>query len=158
MPTYWLASYKARGTIVDRAIRLTTNSPYSHSELILSPNKPVHGDNARWAFSASGRDGGVRVKKITFDLASWDFVPIEWADEGRVETAIKHFSGRKYDYLGIVLSQVLHLRRGSSSRWFCSETIAWVLDLPMPSALSPGDLTAWVQRINRLLLSPNPSQ
>ncbi len=150
----WLAFYRGRGTWVDRAIRWVTRAPYSHVELILSPDRPVKGDNTRPSFSASGRDGGVRMKPITFDLESWDFIPVPWADEGRIQTAIKHQTGLRYDYLGLALSQVLNLRRGAANRWFCSEIIAWILDLPFPSALSPGDLYAWATRLNRLDVMP----
>ncbi|MEY4953707.1 MAG: hypothetical protein RL299_2131 [Pseudomonadota bacterium] len=58
-------------------------------------------------------------------------------------------SGLGYDWIGLLLSQVLNLRRGSSRRWFCSELVAWSLDLPTPSAISPGDLAAWVKFINQ---------
>jgi len=153
METYWLAFYKASGKTSDRVIRWVTQSPYSHVELILSPSRPDNEDKVRLAFSSSGRDGGVRTKKISFDPNSWDFIPIEWADDQRIQAAIKSQAGCRYDYLGLALSQLLNLRRGSPSKWFCSEIIAWVLDLPFPSALSPGDLAAWVLRLNRLHLA-----
>lgn len=158
MATYWLAFYKARGDKIDRAIRWWTRSPYSHVELILSPSKPKLGDNVRPAFSSSSRDGGVRTKTITFDLASWDFIPVAWVDEERVQTAVKRFSGRRYDYLGLAMSQLLNLRRGSAARWFCSEIVAWILNVPAPSSLSPGDLAAWALLINRLLSGQTPPQ
>ncbi len=146
----WLAFYRGRGTWVDRVIRVATRSPYSHVELILSPHRPVEGDIDRPAFSASGRDGGVRCKTIAFDLAKWDFVPVVWADEARLHHAIQTYSGLRYDYLGLLFSQIFNLRRDAPDRWFCSETVAWILDLPFPSALSPGDLSAWVARLNKL--------
>lgn len=108
------------------------------------------GDTVRPAFSSSGRDGGVRIKHIAFDLELWEFVPVTWVDPRRVFRAIKSETGLRYDYAGLIFSQLLNLRRGSPSRWFCSELIASVLDLPFPSALSPGDLAVWVLRLNRL--------
>ncbi len=150
MAVYWLAFYKARGTIVDRAIRWVTRSPYSHVEIILSPSRPAIGDTARMAFSSSSRDGGVRSKCINFDLANWDFLPISWVNDDRLQMAINSYTGLRYDYLGLAMSQFLNLRRGASARWFCSEIVAWILDMPVPSALSPGDLSAWVAHLNNL--------
>jgi hypothetical protein len=146
----WLAFYRGRGTWVDRVIRVVTRSPYSHVEMILSPDRPVAGDLERRAFSSSTRDGGVRIKWISFDLDNWDFLPVTWADTYRIEATIAVHSGRSYDFVALLLSQFLNLRRGMTQRWFCSELIAWTLDLPFPSALSPGDLFAWVARLNQL--------
>ena len=135
-----LAFYKARGTVIDRVIRRVTQSPYSHVEILIGCDAAPDGVFSWPAFSASGRDGGVRTKLVTFDAGAWDFIPAPWAREGRIRMAEATQSGLRYDWLGLFLSQVLNLRRGSSRRWFCSELVAWALDLPTPSALSPGDL------------------
>jgi hypothetical protein len=134
---------------VDRAIRVITRSEYSHVEVLIGCESIPAGAFAWPAFSASGRDGGVRTKLITFDLGAWDFVPVPWASAGRIRMAAETQSGLGYDWIGLLLSQVLNLRRGSSRRWFCSELVAWSLDLPTPSAISPGDLAAWVKFINQ---------
>lgn len=140
-----LAFYKARGNIIDRAIRLATRSPYSHVEILIGCDCIPDGAFSWPAFSASGRDGGVRTKLVTFDDGAWDFIPAPWAREGRIRMAQATQCGLRYDWLGLILSQVLNLRRGSSRRWFCSELAAWALDLPTPSALSPGDLANWAK-------------
>jgi hypothetical protein len=140
-----LAFYKARGTIADRMIRLITRSDYSHVEILpgcMVPPQP----SFEWdSFSSSGRDGGVRLKRIRFDEGSWDFVAVPWADDDRIQNAMISEVGLGYDWIGLFLSQLLNLRRGSSRRWFCSEMVAHVLEMPTPYALSPGDLAAWAK-------------
>ena len=57
-----LAFYKGKGNWVDLIIRVFTNSPYSHVEIVL---------NKDW-YSSSPRDGGVRVKQIVDDVLGLD--------------------------------------------------------------------------------------
>ena len=154
-----LAFYKAKGDRIDRAIRWWTASPYSHVELINwqgTANEEGHPEAI--AFSASHRDGGVRGRVIAMTPGHWDYVPVPWVNEAWVWARAYDLIGAGYDYPGLILSQLLNLRRGSRQRWFCSELLAHLLDLPRPSAYSPGDLHDLVTRINALTNAPGFGQ
>ncbi len=59
---------------------------------------------------------------------------------------IKDHLGARYDYAGLVLSQVLAFGRHDPDKWFCSEICAAALGLPNPQRLSPQflfDVVTW---------------
>ena len=73
-----LAFYKGRGSswwirLQDGLIRFATRSPYSHVELIVG--RAEH-DREETCLSSSGRDGGVREKRIVLERAKWDLVDL----------------------------------------------------------------------------------
>lgn len=152
-----LAFYKGRGTsfwhrVQDALIRFATRSDYSHVELIEGPAE--HGAEAV-CLSSSGRDGGVRVKPILLKPESWDLVemPDQPAEIGQF---IRDRVGARYDYVGIVLSQILSLGRHSPDKWFCSEICAAALGMPNAQRMSPQalyDVVGWA----RLQLPPDPA-
>lgn len=142
-----LAFYKGKGTWTDYVIRFVTWSSYSHVELLLNDSRI--GDEAQ-AWSASGRDGGVRTKSIKFDPAKWTFVCVPWARTDatlRVEAEL----GKPYDFAGLLGSQLFKLRWHQRNRWFCSEICAHAIGLDTPQAYSPGDLMDFVSQRNHLL-------
>jgi hypothetical protein len=143
-----LGFYKGPGIWVDRVIRWATRSPYSHVEVLL--DGIPEGGSTRTSYSASGRDGGVREKGITFDAGKWDFVSVPWVDPIKALAIFSQEQGSAYDWLGLILSQVLNLHRGSKGRWFCSELIAHVLGLPSPSSWSRGEVKDIVDYLNRI--------
>lgn len=154
-----LAFYKAQGDRIDRAIRWWTASPYSHVELIQwRGREDAMGRPEALAISASHRDGGVRARIIAMTPGHWEYVPVPWAVSLRVWLRAQDLIGAGYDYPGLLLSQFLNLRRGVRQRWFCSELLAHLLDLPRPSAYSPGDLHDLVTRINALTNAPGIGQ
>lgn len=53
--------------IYSRAVRVIDRGPYSHCELVFSDGM---------SGSASYIDGGVRLKRIDYDPAHWDFVEL----------------------------------------------------------------------------------
>jgi hypothetical protein len=142
-----LAFYKAKnGDIFDKLIAWWTRSPYSHCEIVIG-NK--------W-YSSSPRDGRVRKAIIEPNPDSWDYidVPMNTMDEVLVETLFKKYDGAKYDFMGILLSQILPLGMHSKSKWFCSEICAYVLQnvdkLPYgkePNWYSPGRLYSRLSEI-----------
>lgn len=108
------AFYKAQGDLFDFAVRAWEGGPYSHCE-ILTPS-------GFW-LSSSPRDNGVRYKGIEVDFAKWDFVAVP-VPAGKFTRAITWGSdqtGKKYDWLGIFLSQILPLQIEDPKRFFCSE-------------------------------------
>ncbi|MCV6548538.1 MAG: hypothetical protein OIF56_14870 [Cohaesibacter sp.] len=139
-----LAFYKGRGGLFAALIRFATRSKYSHVELVRG--RPAYGQTAL-CFSSSERDGGVRAKEIMLDPDKWDLVTFP-SPPLRAIDFVKSQSGRGYDWLGIVLSQILNLNRGQKKRWYCSEICAHALDI-QPTNLSPGALYGLVQTIRR---------
>ncbi|KMW56991.1 putative cytoplasmic protein [Candidatus Rhodobacter oscarellae] len=146
-----LAFYKGLGKtrwqrLQDGAIRFATGGVYSHVELI--PGSAQHGDTAQ-CLSSSGRDGGVRAKRILLKPESWDLVELR-IDADKPAQFIRDRIGAQYDYNGILLSQVLALGRHDESRWFCSEICAAALGLPNPQRVSPQflfDVVTWDKRV-----------
>ncbi len=135
----YLASYRGSGRVSDRVIKLVTRSNFSHCELIAP-------DGLAW--SSSGRDGGVRVKKISWQMGHWDFVGIPWAPADTFER-LERLIGCRYDFAGLVLSQLLNIRRHDPQKWFCSEFCGYGLGLSRPHELSPGALRSRVMDMNR---------
>lgn len=145
-----LAFYKGHAKtrwqrLQDAAIRLATRGRYSHVELISGTAE--HGDTAQ-CLSSSGRDCGVRAKRILLKPESWDLIELR-IDPDKPAQFIRDRIGAPYDYKGILLSQVLALGRHDESRWFCSEICAAALDLPNPQRVSPQflfDVVTWGNR------------
>lgn len=151
-----LAFYKGRGTTLwqrlqDWGIRFATRSPYSHVELI--PGRAEF-DQPNTCLSSSGRDGGVRETQITLKRAHWDLVDMpDQPDE--IADFIRQRSGARYDYLGIVFSQILSLGRHDSAKWFCSEICAAALGMPNAQRISPQalyDVVTW----SAMQMPPDP--
>lgn len=142
----YLAFYKGRGRIADRAVRMFTRGPYSHVELVCE--KPKSGA-AFVALSASGRDGGVREKLIRYDSEKWDFVALPFVSATAYARAKSHI-GARYDYRGILLSQLFHLRKHDPRKWFCSELCAMALGFARPHTFSPVGLWGAVQAQNKI--------
>ncbi|TFL20249.1 hypothetical protein [Jannaschia formosa] len=135
---YYVAFYRGKGTMADRIVRWATRSPFSHCELILTDRTPRRGDTVR-CISASGRDGGVRIKDIRLTPGKWDIYAVPWAPAdawARAEAKL----GQPYELWTMVLSQLFNFRKNARDKWFCSELVAHALGLNMPHAKSPGDL------------------
>ncbi len=142
-----LAFYKGHGRLFERVIRWVTRSAFSHCEILRSlPERPDAKFEAR-AWSSSGRDGGVREKVILFKPGNWEFVCVPWSDGGAVDRIIAEI-GDPYDYLGLIASQALNLRRHRRDQWFCSEICAHALGLSAPQEFSPGGLHCRVLEMN----------
>ena len=145
--TVTLAFYKGRGNSVfqrfqDGIIRSVTRGIYSHVELI--SGDALHGQSAV-CLSASGRDGGVREKRIFLKSESWDLVSMHMDADAPCEFIRDHL-GARYDYAGLLLSQMLAFGRHDPDKWFCSEICAAALGLPNPQRVSPQflfDVVTW---------------
>lgn len=151
-----LAFYKGRGAswwhrVQDALIRFATRSPYSHVELIEGPAR--HGEEAV-CLSSSGRDGGVRETAILLKRDSWDLVEMD-DQPAEIALFIRQRIGARYDYIGIVFSQILSLGRHDAQKWFCSEICAAALGMPNAQRMSPQalyDVVTWT----RMQLPPDP--
>ncbi|WP_343560424.1 hypothetical protein [Kiloniella sp. b19] len=132
----YLAFYKGTGKWWNKLIRLWTRGPYSHCEIVTS--KPNSWRKTAQSLSASEWDGGVRKKTIDFTTDNWDLIPVA-IDCDRLSQA-KGEIGAKYDWVGILFSQILPLSREHPDKWFCSELAAFVIGLPDPHHFSPNSL------------------
>ena len=121
-----IAFYKAKGDIVDKAIRLWTRSKYSHCEIVIGEN---------W-YSSSPRDNGVRAKQIVDDHVSWDFIETDIEINKLNEVYLK-YKGSGYDFLGILLCMILPLKRDNNKKVTCSEFCAEALGYSEPEMYSP---------------------
>jgi len=141
------SGHKGRGNSVyqrlqDGVIRSVTRGIYSHVELISVD--AMHGSPAV-CLSASGRDGGVREKRILLKPESWNLVAMQ-LDADAPCGFIRGHLGAGYDYAGLMLSQVLAFGRHNPDKWFCSEICAAALGLPNPQRVSPHflfDVVTW---------------
>lgn len=106
-----VAFYKASGKIGDKLIRLWTGGPYSHCEVVMDG----------MAYSASQYHNAVRAWHFQEDHNKWDIVELDSLDENIILTFFRNELGKKYDWLGIFLSQLFPFQIHNKSKWFCSE-------------------------------------
>lgn len=121
---------------MDGVIRFATRSSFSHVELIEGPARL--GEQAV-CLSSSGRDGGVREKEILLNPESWELIAVN-SDPAGVGDFIRSRIGARYDYLGIVMSQIFALARHDEAKWFCSEICAAALGMANAQRMSPQSL------------------
>ncbi len=138
-----VAFYKARGTLVDRAIRWWQRGPYSHVEAVLADN----GDGT-FECASSVRSAGVRVAPITLPSSDWDILDIS-ADVDAVRAWFTAHAGARYDWMGI-FGFVMRPIGGEPGRYFCSEAIASALGIGEPWRLDPNALADVVRSVTCL--------
>lgn len=133
-----LAFYKSTSSsaeLYDKLITFWTGSVYSHVEIIFSNGL---------SFSSSPRDGGCRYKAIVYNDDSWDYINLQSLITPEREAEIMAFcdsqNGKKYDWLGIFLSQFMPLGIEDPKRWFCSELGAKIMMFYPPSSYNPRKL------------------
>lgn len=134
-----LAFYIGRGNMFDRVIRWATRSNVSHVEILTElPETFENVGTFATVLGSSPRDGGVREVEIEWNPEHWQVIEVPWAPADAVARARAEI-GAGYDWLGILLSQVLALHRGSRARWYCSELVIHLIG-PPGAQLSPGEL------------------
>ena len=125
-----VAFYKGKGGWKNKIIRWWTKSPYSHAELVL-PN------GITWISISPFLTAKVAARSVyqVENLEDWDFLSFElsWREPVR-EYQIKQLygfieetNGAKYDWTGMILSQVFPYLIKHRDRWYCSEWIAHAL-------------------------------
>lgn len=128
-----IAFYKGEGRLFDKLIRWWTGGKYSHCELVFSDNT--------W-FSADAWENKVRYTSFDYNVTNWDFVTLTLnsKEELGVRAWCDSKVGKKYDWLGVVLCQVLKVGIENPDRYWCSEVCAralqWVGKLPQVKATS----------------------
>ncbi|MCK9374083.1 MAG: hypothetical protein M0P91_12900 [Sulfuricurvum sp.] len=115
--TVSIVFYKGPGTLAEKAIRLWTKSRYAHCEFRRSDG--LYHSNDRFRFVS-------RAEPIRMDSEEWEECPIELPGEiiERVERRQLRKNGTRYDWRGIVFSQILPLGIHNKQRWFCSKSNA----------------------------------
>ena len=144
---FCVAFYKGEGRWHNKAVRNTTQSIYSHAELIMPDGKAI----SIQPFCSQG------VRKIYFDrkesTEDYDIICIPCTEEQvkTVELFFHDTRGDGYDWAGMILSKFtpFHIKR--VGRWYCSEWIAYALRLAgaVDNLYHHSDLTP--QRLHEVL-------
>lgn len=161
----YLAFYKGRKTIKqpkdllawlsDGLIRLFTKSQYSHCEIAVYDEilqYPPHitllngmaPPTQYRCYSASNRDGGVRMKEMPLPADKWDLVPLPNISTKDIHALYQVTKGQGYDLAG-VLGIVLPLPQ-APEKWFCSEWCGFVLGISRPWRYSPQMLYEYLKK------------
>ena len=125
-----VAFYKGEGNWKNKVIRWWTKSPYSHAELILP-------DGTTWVSISPMLTSTVSKRSIDTvkDLNEWDFLRFElsWREPvqdyqlRQLYSFIDETEGAKYDWLGMIFSQMTPYLIKHRDKWYCSEWIAHTL-------------------------------
>lgn len=128
---------------MQKLISWWSKSKIVHTELIIDD---------MWV-SSDLPTGGVTIQPLRPLTDKWEYIELgniclTNKQHQYVLDFIKRQEGKKYDTLGIVLSQVLPWRIHSKEKWFCSEIVTKILQLLTyqavydyePQEVSPSDL------------------
>ena len=118
-----VAFYKGKGNWKHKIIRWWTKSPYSHVELVMP-------DNYTWASISPLLTATVSKRiKTDFDLENWDFVSLEINEIQHevIQDFFEETKGCKYDWIGMICSQLLPFHIKRKNKWYCSEWILYAL-------------------------------
>lgn len=118
-------------------VRLFTLSRYSHVEIRVG----------YLSYAAiAGRGVELSVDRY-FPIEQWDRIDVSIEDAPALTRWLSDEVGSRYDWPGIIFSQVLpFIRRDAATRWYCSELVcaalkrAGVLPESQRSTVSPGRL------------------
>lgn len=144
-----VAFYKGEGRWHNKVVRSTTQSIYSHAELIMPDGKSI----SIQPFDSRG------VRKIRFDQEEsredYDLicVPVTAEQVDTIERFFRDTKGDGYDWPGMILSKFTPFFIKRTGRWYCSEWIAYALRLAgaVDSLYHYNDLTP--QRLYEILLN-----
>ena len=136
----WYQPKVAAARLSDWIIRTLTRSPYSHCEIAVDK-----GNGQYNCYSASIRDGGVRLKTMPLPADKWDLIPVNQQDA--YIDVLNYFAqtrGKPYDFIG-ACGVVLGIK-GSLKKWLCSEWCAAALGVQYPDRYSPQALADWFRQ------------
>ena len=128
-----IAFYNAKKSdsskLTDKLITFFDGSDYSHVEMIIDckeNNKSI---------SSSLRDGGVRIKEgINFSNPKWEIIELKEPVVFNIYKLFYHKNRLQgYDLIGLLGTKFPFIK-GNSSKWFCSELVAYVLNYKCPSS------------------------
>lgn len=132
-----------KSDLIEKSIGKVTKSNYSHCELII---------NNIWV-SSNYKNGVTIIEDKVIDNNEWDIyefpiIQIMERDYKIILDFIKKQDDKRYDFLGIILSQLIPFSIHNRKKYFCSEISVKVLQLFLieevidliPNNTSPGDL------------------
>lgn len=149
--TVYLASYKSTRPgwpgAVNRAIRICTNSLYSHSEICVGNpfERAVH------CLSSTSADGGVRIKLMQLNPAKWDIVALHSVNEATVWEFFARHHGEPYELDGAFRTVLPFVGRPQHHKWFCTEVCADVMGITEPWRMYPGILHTVAVNQNKIM-------
>ena len=127
MPEIQIAFYKGHGGWTHKIIRWWTKSPYSHAELIMP-------DGKTWVSISPFLTSRVapRIKHKLEKPEEWDFLVFKLSEREPVRNYqldqlykfIEKTQGCKYDWTGMIMSQLCPFLVKRRDKWYCSEWIA----------------------------------
>ena len=124
----------------DGLTRVLTRGKYSHCELAVRLPETA-GEQEYECYSASIRDGGVRMKTMPLPADKWDLIQLDDAVlHAHTVGLYLRTAGQGYDLpgaFGVVFGLPENRRR-----WFCSEWVGKALGLSESWRFSPNDLAA----------------
>ena len=133
----------SKSDIVEKAIGKITRSKYCHCELVIDD-----------IWISSNYETGVTIETSkVIDNEDWVFyefpvIEVMTRDYNIILDYIKKQDDKKYDILGIILSQLIPISIHNRKKYFCSEITSRILQLFLieevldivPNNTSPGDL------------------
>lgn len=136
---------KKPNSLYERLVCWWTHGPYYHCSMVFSDSV---------MFEALPSFGVRMVVLESYDPALWDAVeiPMSPIEEAEVEQWAAKEVGCKYDWAGLIWSQILHIPRSHPDKWFCSEFIVDALQqiarFPgvKPCTVSPNSLARMLKR------------
>ena len=129
----------------DGLTRVLTRGRYSHCEIAVRLPETADGQKYE-CYSASLRDGGVRMKTMPLPSAKWDLIALPDSVGEQLHGLWEETQGQGYDLpgaFGVVFGLPENRRR-----WFCSEWVGKALGLAESWRFSPNDL-AVIARMGR---------
>ena len=120
-----VAFYKGEGAWHNRIVRWSTQSKYSHAELIMPDGKSI---------SIKPFDPlGIRKERFyeVEPLEDYDMicVPVNQEQINTIEMFFRDTKGDGYDWPGMLISKLTPFFVKRTGRWYCSEWIAYALRL-----------------------------
>jgi hypothetical protein len=149
MPKVWMASYKAtpkglKNALINKGIQWACKGIYSHCEIVLGDSPYTEPSEC---ISASGMDGGVRLKTMKLNPDHWDLIELDLAPK-KVEEWLRNNIGKRYDYLGATRFVLPFFLREHPNKWFCSEACADIIGFSEPWRFDPCSLYVSAKGIN----------
>ena len=130
----------------DGLTRILTRGRYSHCEIAVRLPETADGQEYE-CYSASLRDGGVRMKTMPLPADKWDLIPLDDAVlHAHTVGLYLRTADQGYDLPG-AFGVVFGLPE-NRKRWFCSEWVGKALGLAESWRFSPNDL-AVIARMGR---------
>ena len=148
MAKYELKFYKGRESIFSKSICFMTKSNYSHVE--------IYDTQSGLSYGVLTQEG-VFYKEREYKEEHWDTVGVPSMFNSSIKQFIAHHlqvlieRNPKYDYLGVMFTQLLNFRRHAEHKYFCSEFVAEALNIPNPHKYSPAMLKDLIHYVERLI-------